>query len=282
MKPPPELVEHLMVDGILLPTDTPALKADLPGILRGEGIFETFLVVDGSPTPFLSAHQDRLVESASIMDMNMQSWTLQNQWEEYRTHVPAGRQRVRFTLLRSIDDNLVRIWTSSHAVFPPAEIILSLSRFLRYPDDPLSRVKTTSRALFQLARREAEKVGAYEALLSTPEGDWTEGTVSNLLIIKKGRVKTPPLHRGVLAGVTRHVLLSKLHNSGIVVQEEPVTTADLEKADEVYVTSALLGVTPVCRIVDVRDDLPGASGPMLPRFLKLFQEATQDPSFLRS
>ena len=282
MKPPPELVEHLMVDGKIMPAATPALKADLPGILRGEGIFETFLVVDGSPTPFLHFHQDRLVESASIMDMDLKSWTLQNQWEEYKVHVPSGRQRVRFTLLRSSGDALVRIWTSSCAVFPPAEVVLSLSRFLRYPDDPLARAKTTSRALFQLARREASKVGAYEALLSTPEGDWTEGTVSNLLLLQDGVVQTPPLHRGVLAGVTRHILLAKLRESGILVQEEPVMTVDLEKADEVYVTSALLGVTPVSRIVDVRDDLPGASGPMLPRFLKLFQGATQNPTILRS
>ena len=64
-------VEHLMVDGRKMDPAEPVLPAPAPGVLRGEGIFEAFLVDDKLETPFLSAHDQRLFRSAELMDMDL-------------------------------------------------------------------------------------------------------------------------------------------------------------------------------------------------------------------
>ena len=65
MWPLDEPVEILMLNGELLSAESAVLPADMPGVLRGEGIFETFLVIDAVPTPFLPYHQER-PDSVSI------------------------------------------------------------------------------------------------------------------------------------------------------------------------------------------------------------------------
>ena len=277
MQLPDEPVEILMLNGELLCPDSAVLPADMPGVLRGEGIFETFLVLDGAPTPFLDYHQERWQHSAEKMEFDLGGKTLVQEWQELRPHIPAGRFRVRLTLLRARNHKLWRMWTSGPALLPPAEVVLSFSRFRRDPADPLAGVKHISRMGCQLARREAASQGAYEALMPTTEGDWAEGTVSNLFLMQNGVLRTPGVNRGILAGVTRRVILEMAQNDGFLVEEGEISTADLMVAEEVFVTSAIMGVIPVCKIVDVLKPFPGATGQYGKQLSRLYQQAHSLP-----
>lgn len=88
---------------------------------------------------------------------------------------------------------------------------------------------------------------ADDGLRLTPEGLVAEGVWSNILAVKGGVVRTPPLALGILEGVTRARLLARLAKSH-QVKEEPLTRYDLWTADEVWVCSSLRGPLKVTQV----------------------------------
>jgi branched-subunit amino acid aminotransferase/4-amino-4-deoxychorismate lyase len=102
--------------------------------------------------------------------------------------------------------------------------------------------------------------GAAEGLYVTAAGDVTEGTTSNLMIVERGRLVTPPVEAGVLPGVTRSLVLALARRAGIPVREEPISRGRLRAADEVLLTASTIEVLPVVR-VDGRRVGGGRPGP---------------------
>lgn len=264
-------VSVLLVDGRPLDPEAPALPANLPGVLRGEGIFEAFLAEDGEPTPFLSEHAARLAHSARCMGFDLGGLGLEEELGQFLPHLPRGAVRVRYTVFRGLGERLVRVWTAGAREQPPAEVALSIQPFRRDPLDPLVSAKTISRAGSQRARRLAEEAGAWEALLPTSDGDLAECTSCNLFLWRDQVLETPGEDRGILCGVTRGAILRGCRRLGLPVREGRVELEQLRAADEVYVSNAVIGVIPVRRILGVRDDLPGAGGAMLSEVRRAYQ-----------
>ncbi len=107
-----------------------------------------------------------------------------------------------------------------------------------------------------LAVREARSRGAEEALLLNQDGFVAEGASTNVFAAKGGSIRTPPLSAGILAGITREIVLELLPGLGIPSSEEPLRLSDLLSADEVFLTSTTREVVPVCLV----DDQPVGSG----------------------
>ena len=262
----------LTLDGRDLEPEAPALCAGMPGVLRGEGVFEAFLVKDGLPTPYLGDHAARLVRSAALIDMDAGVEPMEG-LEPFLDRLDRENSwRVRLTLFRRSDDGVSRMWSASPIAPPPAEIALVIADMRRDPLDPLAGAKTLSRASLQLARRKAQAVGAFEALVPTLDGDLAEGTSSNFFFVRHGVVRTPGLDRGILPGITRSGVLAVCREIGIPTEETRVEIADLEQAEEIWLTSAILGVQPVVRMVGMSLDLPGAEGPLLPKVQAAWSE----------
>ncbi len=106
-----------------------------------------------------------------------------------------------------------------------------------------------------MAVGEANKVGAIEAIYRTPDDLVTEGTRSNLFLVRGGKLITPDA--GVLPGITRQVALDVAAGEYEVVTG-PVSYADLIGADEVFMTSTTKEITPV---VKVDDQIIGSGNP---------------------
>ncbi len=262
---PRDPVEILLVDGRLKNPHEDALRADLPGVLRGEGIFESFLAVEGREPVFLRAHAERLEQSARLLGMDLGGRGLVEEWAVVAPHLQGRTLRVRYTVFRGLGDGLTRMWSAGRPAPAPREAVLQISRFRRDPCDPLAGAKTISRAALQAARREARQAGAWEALLPTLEGDFCECTSANLFLRLGRELRTPPLARGLLAGVTRAAILAGCGREGLQGREKPVHASDLVACDEIYITNAVIGVIPVRKILELRDDLPGQDGEFLPR-----------------
>lgn len=265
----------LMVEGRLLEPGAAALPANIPGILRGEGIFEAFLVEDGVPSPFLPEHARRLEHSARLLGLHLGGAGLEEALPEFLPHVPRGQVRVRYTVLRGLGERLVRFWIAGPPALPPREVVLALSPFRRDPADPLVSAKTTARAGSQRARQLAEAQGAWEALLPTVDGDLAECTACNLFLWRRGVLETPAQDRGILWGVTRSALLRGCRRLGVPVREGRVLPAHLEEADEVFVTNAIIGVIPVREVLPARREFAGASGAFLPRLREAYEVERQ-------
>ena len=263
MRNPQDPTRLVVVDGVAQDAAAPALAADLPGVLRGEGIFETFLVREGVPSAFLGLHDQRLRESARLCGFDLQGRGLLEALDEILPHVREGAWRVRYTVLRAPEGGLVRLWTAGDEPPPRSEVVLAVSEFRTDPAYPLAAAKTISRIGWQVARQRAAAAGAFDCILPTVDGDLAECTSANLFVVQDGRIATPGLDRGILDGVTRRTLLAACAEAGIALAEERVPLEALAAADEVWVSNAVIGVVPASAILEHREDLPGGAGASL-------------------
>jgi len=257
-------ISTIVVDGKLVAPGAAALPGDGLGVLRGEGVFESFLVVDGKLDENIGAHAERLKRSAALLALPGGQRDLVSDFAELAPHLPKQVQRVRYSLLRGSGKQAVhRLWTAGEPDPVPSEVKVAVSTVRRDPFDPLVGAKTISRAGEQYARRQAEALGAWEALLPTVDGDFAEFTSANLFVYVDGVLLTPPLDRGLLAGTTRARVLAACLAEGLPAAEERIESECIQRADEIYLGNAVVGLVPVSAVIGLVDKLPGASGTFL-------------------
>ena len=113
-------------------------------------------------------------------------------------------------------------------------------------------IKHLSRLESVWALGEARSAAAFDAVLRTASGQVISGAMSNLFIVKAGRVRTPRVDRAGVAGILRQVLLRDCAVLGIAAEEGELLQADLVTADEMFITNARIGVVPVQRVGEHR------------------------------
>ena len=150
-------------------------------------------------------------------------------------------------------------------------IVASVRRNHRTSLDPA--IKSCNLLNNVLAAREAQARGAVEAVLLNVEGEVAEGASTNVFIVTAGVLRTPPLSAGILAGITREVVLELAGGFGIAAHEESIAVADLLAADEAFLTSSTREVAPIAH-VDGRAIGSGRPGPLTLRLLAAFREQT--------
>jgi len=118
-----------------------------------------------------------------------------------------------------------------------------------------------------LARQEAARKGAVEALWFTTANRLAEGCFTNVFLVTGGRLRTPPRDTPVLPGVTRRAVLDLAAELDIPADEETeLFIDDLLDADEVFLTASTMGVVPVVRVEAGRVG-DGTVGPVTKRLM---------------
>ncbi len=117
-----------------------------------------------------------------------------------------------------------------------------------------------------LARQRAKEAGAFEAILLR-EGMVTEGSVSNVMVVRKGTIQTAPEGHRILSGVTRAMVLELARKEGLPIVETFVGREDLLTATEVFLTGTTVEVLPVIRVDGhaIGNGLPGPISQLLSR-----------------
>jgi branched-subunit amino acid aminotransferase/4-amino-4-deoxychorismate lyase len=115
----------------------------------------------------------------------------------------------------------------------------------------LSTIKSTNYLTKMMARREAEKAHAADALLTDGEGHYLEGSATNLFIVKSGVLVTPSVSDGILPGVTRSVILGIADTLDIPWDESPITDKMLKGANEIFLSGSTSEVLPVREVKGV-------------------------------
>jgi branched-chain amino acid aminotransferase len=249
---------YAYVNGRFVPEAEATVSIFDRGFLYGHGIFETMRVYEGNVFRAYE-HLDRLFASLKHLEIECPLAS-----EELRTilGVLAERNNVR--------DGFARLYISSgvsteglmtrseHGVTLVAlcesrqfeclrlRVIISSNRL----DPSLSCHKTANRLPYMLARREAEKLGADEAVLLNAAGRPVEFSTSNLFIVKAGELFTPALSEGPLPGVTRDIVLLLAFEMLVPVHEVRMALPMLETADEIFATNTLMEIVPVIQFKD--------------------------------
>jgi branched-chain amino acid aminotransferase len=238
------------------------------GLTVGDGVFETLKLIDGRPFA-LGRHLARLQRSAVGLglDVPLSDARLRDAVDEVVAAAGPGAGRLRITLTGGPAP-----LGSGRGEAPPTLVIAAGPQEPWQPDttavtvpwprnerSAVAGLKTTSYAENVVALAEARKVDATEAIMPNTAGDLCEGTGTNVFVVLGGRVLTPSLLSGCLAGVTRALVLELLDDA----DEDDLPMAALADADEVLLTSSTRDVQPL-RALDGRP-LPGVSGPVAQR-----------------
>jgi branched-subunit amino acid aminotransferase/4-amino-4-deoxychorismate lyase len=248
------------VNGRIVRASTPAVPATDPGLLIGEGVFETIAVDDGVAI-FLEDHLRRLAGGLRKLGFPPFPWSLEDAVDRVLLRNRMSRGSLRITVTAGTSRPSLMVAPRERRILPPSlRVAVAPGRI--DPRSPLAGCKVTSRLANELARRWAVERGCGEALLRTTEGDVAEGSISNLFVVTRGRLRTPPLSRGILAGVTRGKTIAACRRHGLDVREEPIRPADLEAADEIFLTNSGSGVVPVGSLRGRRRRFPGPRGPV--------------------
>ena len=124
-----------------------------------------------------------------------------------------------------------------------------------------------------LASDDARRAGFDEAILLNESGHVAEGATSNIFMVRKGRLITPPVMENVLEGITRSAVMELAERElGMRVAERPIDRSELYIADELFLTGTAVGVAPIVR-VDHRPVRDAAVGPITGQLRHLYFEA---------
>ncbi|HVN42435.1 MAG TPA: aminodeoxychorismate lyase [Steroidobacteraceae bacterium] len=146
---------------------------------------------------------------------------------------------------------------------------------LRLGENPaLAGLKHCNRLEQVLARREWTDPDIAEALLYSSSGKLISGTMSNVFVVEGSRLHTPRVDTCGVAGVMRRVVMREATLAGVSVEESVLDAAALERADEIFLTNARIGIWPL-RALDDRTLRPG---PITRRLQERLAPLLEDPT----
>lgn len=244
----------------------PAAQALVPisdrGFLYGDGLFETVPVYAGRPF-LLRHHSQRLVDGARALRFATAPSlsVLEDAALQVIQSNRAGDGVLRLALSRGAvgaeglacataqPPTLAVTWSaprrySSAAYLQGIDVRYAQTRHPA-PDGVPTTCKHANYLACILALDEARSSGAAEALMLGPCGTVVEAATSNLFVVHRGRLVTPPLSVGALAGITRGAVLAMAPSLGLEVAETEVSPHLLSTCSEVFLTNSLAGVLPV-------------------------------------
>jgi branched-chain amino acid aminotransferase len=283
----------IYLDDELVPVAQAKVSVFDHAFLYGDGVFETFRVVDGCLFR-MEEHLDRLQRSAKAIALSLPGERSSFEESIVRTveanHWPmcfvkaivtrgAGSEPLlEHTGLKS---RLVVIARPSMPFFEDGAAAKGLSAAVvgtrKTPAAALDpRIKSLNYLNVIKARIEARDLGADEALLLDDGGHVVEGSIYNVIAVHGNRLSTP--RSGCLEGITLSTVLDAAREQGFQIDFTDLFPYDLECADEVIFTSTAVGVLPVTSL-NGRPVGSGSAGPVFHRLLKLYERALNDPSY---
>jgi len=255
------------------------------GFLYGDSVYETVRTYRGEPF-LLDRHLDRLANSCRMIQLAPPS-AADLEREIRRTVAEAAN-----------DESYIRIMITrgvgpigyERGLCPKPGLFVIVNPLRRVPEESYTRgvacsvgvrrrnpresldpaIKSCNLLNNVLAHMEAQDAGAKETILLNTRGFVAEGTHTNVFFIAGGTVKTPALECGLLAGITRQVVLECCREAGLPVEEGEYRIEALASADEAFVTSTLQEVLPVTTL-DGKPVGGGRPGPLTRKIHDLFR-----------
>ena len=268
----------IYLNGELVQQETATVSALDRGLLYGYGLFETMRSYGGRVFR-LEEHYQRLCRGAERVGI-----------EAPFSLADLAGATTGVLQRNGLEDARVRLMLTAGAEGAAGSVILLAREVTEYPrqlyrrgmsalvtpvrrneTSPLSGVKSLNYLENLLVREDARRQGVDEAILLNTRGLVAEGSASNVFLVLDGRLVTPNLSSGCLAGVTRQAVLELAAESGLEVIETDVELAAFEDASEAFLTGSVMEVMPLTRL----DDGPvgsGRPGPVTGRLHRLYQE----------
>jgi len=253
---------YIFLDDRCVPESEAVVSVFSRGLQYGDGLFETVRVSGGSPC-FLENHIQRLFSGLSVIGIEPAFSP---------DHVRSGVLTLTGqTSLREAVLKIIVFRDVAASSDPSADARCRLVMFVRPFDtvrfqrcsrgisawiatarrncmSPLVSLKSLNYLENIIARREAKAHGADEALFLNIHGFLAEGATSNIFIVQKGSIVTPPEHAGILPGIMRDAVIMSSGKLGVPCAIRDITRDDLLCADEAFCTNAIMGIMPLMKV----------------------------------
>ncbi|GGK24991.1 D-alanine aminotransferase [Caldalkalibacillus thermarum] len=252
------------------------------GYQFGDGIYEVIRVYGGRVF-LLSEHLQRLKRSA----------------DEIQLALPLSLDELKQRLLEltdrtKLDEGIIYVQLTRGVApryhgFPDPAVKAQLVAYTKPMDRPLTQqqqgvkavlvndirwlrcdIKTVNLLPNVLAKQKATENGAFEAIQHR-NGTVTEGSSSNVFMVKKGVLHTHPPNNLILNGITRQYVIQLCSELNLRVHEQTFSVNDLLQADEVFITSTTSEIIPVIQI-DKDTIGEGRPGPITQQLQQAFDQ----------
>jgi D-alanine transaminase len=270
------------LNGEYLPRTEACLPITDRGLLFGDSVYEVIPAYGG--LPFRVSHHLRRLDR-SLAAIRMRNPLDHAQWqvvlERLAAQLPGQDQSIYLQVTRGAYP--IRNHVIPQQVTPNVFAFTSVNpprdpgsarrgiKAITLPDIRWHRcdIKATTLLANVLARAQATEEGADEAILIR-DGAAMEGTASNLFVVSNGLLITPPDSDELLPGITRDLVLELAQEEGIPYAQASIAAADLEGAEEIWLTSSTREIAAVVEL-NGRPVGNGRPGPLWQRMDALFQ-----------
>lgn len=267
-----ERQDNVCINGEIVPKDKAMVSVFDRGFLYGDGVFETVKIYNGIPF-MLDEHMERLIAGLKTLRFKK----LPAGIKVYASRVIEANKVGNGILRIAVTRGEVEAGINPLACMEPT-VVITAKEGIPYKDEahsrgfraivakirkdqnsPLCRVKSANFLTHILAKGEATDAGVDEAVMLNYEGYLTEGTVSNLFLVKGNTLFTPSVESGILPGVTRRVVIELAGQMGLEVKQQEIRPEELYSADEAFLTNSLLEVMPLVEVdrQTISTGLPG-------------------------
>lgn len=224
----------------------------------GDALFETVHCLGTAPQ-FFNNHWDRLVHGMQNLKMKWSSDFTKSLLESTiekllnKNRIFKGA-RIRLTVFRdeggfyTPERNSISWLLESSALnmehfeLNRKGIHIDIYDEVHKPVNALSNIKTTNTLIFVLAGIFRQETGLDECLILNQYGRIIESISSNIFLFSNGKLQTPPLSEGCIAGTMRKSVIQLARRKGYTVEERKILEKNLVEAEEVFLTNAIRGI----------------------------------------
>jgi branched-chain amino acid aminotransferase len=275
----------VFVDGAIVDGAEARIPVTDHGFLYGDGVFEGIRVVAWRVFR-LDDHLARLATAARCIALEIPGGTAALREIVLATARSHGAEDAYVRLIVSRGEGALGVDPTS---CPHPRVVCIADHVRIYPEQKLCegvsmvtsslrrpapdvldpRVKSLNYLNSALAKLEARRQGADEALLLGAGGQVAEASVANVFAMRSGRLLTPPPSDGALEGITRDTVLELAAREAIPAAERTLGRFDLLAAEEVFLTGTGAGIVPVATLDGQRIGA-GGPGPITKRLTEAF------------
>ena len=278
------------LNGKYLPIEEATISVKDRGFLFGDGIYEVVPVL-GRKLLRIDEHLTRLQNSLDRISLlnpfNNDEWAEifaelleKNEGEDRAIYLQISRgaylKRDLSTQQKQDEATPATVFAMVLQVVPPDIEVVSAGISVITVDDfrwNACDIKSTSLVANVMLKQQATDAKVDDAIL-IKNGVVTEGTASNVFLVKDNVLITPPSGKQLLPGITRDLVIEIAKNNDILIEERKIKMAELFTADEIWMTSSTREIAPVISL-NGKMISSGVAGKMWKRMVDLYQQYKQ-------
>jgi D-alanine transaminase len=279
-------MEFALLNGTIIERSHAKVDIEDRGYQFGDGVYEVIRIYNGKMFT-IDEHLKRFVKSAESIGISIPFTTLQLS------------QMLEELLIKNklVSGNIYMQVTRGSAprnhLFPTGDVVPTLVAYTIKGVRPLESLKSGVKVILTedirwlrcdikslnllgnlLAKQKASEQGCFEAIQHRGD-DVTEGSSSNIFIVKNGVVITHESNHFILKGITKDVILDLCVKNNIPVQERTFSLTELKEAEEVFLSSTTSEVMPVVEI-NGKKVQSGKPGPTTQKLQELFEKEIEN------